>query len=143
MNFYKTAALLFVTATFTLSCSKEEDTSGPDIDVKYPEQNAVYKYGDDLIMNLTFSDDSGLISYKYVLEPVDQQGVKFTNTKEYFLTQFVTYYSINHKIVVPIQYSDAVKFDNGQYRLKISAVDFNNNVSSKEVLLTIENKTEE
>lgn len=142
MKSLKIGALLAFGILFTVGCSKDEDTSGPSIQINFPKENAVYNYGDNLYLNVTFSDESGIAVYKYTLEPVHTTGTKFEHTKTITVTDYLTTYTTNNTIELPNQYADEVYFDNDTYRLKIIAEDFNNNISSKEIIVTIENEVD-
>jgi len=139
MKLLKISIFVLLGTMINVGCSNEEDNTGPTITINKPSENTVFKYGNSVYINLTLEDEAGVAVYKYTLEPVNDEGIKFEHSKEFTLNSFVTSFTINHSIDVPYQYEDDVLFDDDTYRLKIIAEDFNNNVTSKEVLLTIEN----
>src|SRR5690606_16023870 len=143
MKSLKLAALFLFGLSIFTGCSSEEDNAGPSINILFPKENDVFKYGQTFPLNLSFADDSGIAIYKYTIEPESSEGNKFEQVKEYTLNNFLTSYTISHSVSLPPQYSDGVPFDDDTYKITIIAKDYYDQVSTKELRVRIENSIDD
>ncbi len=61
--------ILLALITLVLFSCKEADTTAPKIVVATPQQNAAVKAGEELCIQVTFTDDVALNSYKINIHP--------------------------------------------------------------------------
>jgi len=122
---------LLVSSAFLLgSCSKDEDTDAPKIEVLNPEENQEVKIGSNLNMLLRFKDEYGVRFYSY--EIFYKEGVvpgEFNYKKELNINGVLNEFEIGHSVSIPAMSLDSIPTATGDYVLRILAVDLYDNMS--------------
>jgi len=114
---YFSAAMLLAVVFFATSCEKEEnDTQKPVITVEGPEQNEVLYIGSGIHLEVEFTDDTELKSYKVDIHSnFDGHTHKSTNSEDTIAWSFQKSWNFDagqknahvhhHEIVVPHEYN--------------------------------------
>ena len=122
------AFLLVGTSLFLGSCSKDEDTDGPSIELINPEENQIVLTGNILKMTMSFKDGYGVRFYSY--EIFHKDGIvpgEFTYKKEIEINVPANEFEITPSVTIPIFNKDSIPTATGDYILRVLAVDWYNN----------------
>ena len=128
MKYLKQLLLLIIMVVFT-ACEKDTyDNVGPEIDITNIKDNAVYNFGQTIVMKFNFKDESGIYEYKYEIygEPTTKDS--FMEEHHYTLNAFYTNLQEAKSILLPAK-SDNETYQEGKYIIKVTAADINDNIS--------------
>lgn len=128
MKFLKLLSILFLTSTFILSCDKEDpDTTGPTIEINNITDGKAYKFGETLIMNFKFTDQSGIYEYQYHLYSKDDIEKGLDVKQHIFYEGYFTNLEETKTITLPTK--GTTLFQEGDYVIEVVATDIKQNMS--------------
>lgn len=132
MRILKHLIVLFLLSISFVACNDEgPDGEGPIIEIINIPDNKEYKFGDDLIMNLKFTDRFGVYEYQYQIYAKEYNPKEFTLSKPIYIN-FEGYY--NERTETQIIYLPAKSLSEtyyeGDYVIEVKASDINQNVST-------------
>lgn len=132
MKFLKQLSLFFLVVTsfvFTGCTNEEPDTTGPTIAITNIPDNKEFKFGDDLVMSFEFTDEIGFQIFSYEIYSKDFVSNSFiVNESLVDLKTFYTYIKLDKSVILPAK-SETENYYEGDYIIKIKAIDLNQNVS--------------
>ncbi len=110
-----------------MSCNDDKDTTGPSIEVINPTENKIYKPGDEVGIYMKLSDETNLAYYKYEAYSLEHNflDVKKEIELEYVITEII----VKHSFILPKYTNGNNLLPDGDYILKITAVDRYGNTS--------------
>lgn len=122
------AFLLVGTSLFLGSCSKDEDTTAPTIEIVNPLENQVFETGDAIKMKFRIADEYGIAAYAYQIYHYTP-GIlgEFTYEKEITINTLYTSLESDHSVNIPLMITDSIPTAVGDYNLRVTAVDIYNN----------------
>ncbi len=133
------AFLLVGTSLFLGSCSKDEDTTAPTIEIITPEVNDTIKLGDNLNMKFRFTDEYGVRYYSYaIFYNIPGTEGEFDYFKEINLQSVFTEYEVPHSVRIPKNYNDSIPTPIGDYTLRVIAIDWYGNSNVVDQPLKVE-----
>jgi hypothetical protein len=135
--------LLVGTSLLLGSCSKDEDTSPPTIEIQKPQENEVVFTGSTLKMRFRFTDEYGIQKYSYEIFPEvgDNTYNDFVYSNEVFIPTLYTELVFDHSVLIPEMstYPNVWAFTTtGNYILRVTATDNYGNVNTKERIFKVE-----
>ncbi|RRJ87709.1 DUF4625 domain-containing protein [Paenimyroides tangerinum] len=133
--------LLVGTSLLLGSCSNDEDTEAPKVEIINPEENQVVFVGDILKTKMSFKDDYGVRFYSY--EIFHKDGIvpgEFTYKKEIEINVPANEFEISPSVTIPIMTKDSIPTATGDYILRVLAVDWYNNSNYVDRTFKIEPK---
>lgn len=130
MKFFKQLSVLFLITALFIRCNDENpDTVGPTIEMANIPDNKEYKFGENLIMNFKFTDQTGLYEYKYEIYAKDYTEKSFETNKHIVLNGYFTQVSETQTVLLPEKTVSTV-YQEGDYLIKVQASDINQRVST-------------
>ena len=133
MKFFKQISLLFLlTTVFTfVGCNDEDpDTVGPTIEITNVPDNKEFEFGKELKMDIHFNDPSGIAEYQIEIYKEDFTPNSFEFTKLVKIAAFSTNFTVYQGVLVPEKIEVDKLYDEGNYIIKIIAVDYKGNIST-------------
>ena len=143
MKFLQFSLLAATLAFGVVSCGNDEDTTGPVIEISNPTPGQEFKYGEVMSLNLSLSDDAGVLKFQYEFRPANVDGNVYIGKKEYFFDTYYTYLEDVIRINIPERIDATTLYDNSDYVLRVTAIDNYNNLSYKDVNIRIVNPVDE
>lgn len=118
-------------ATAFVSCNDEDpDTAGPTIEITNISDNQEFKFGEDLVMNFMFTDQTGVYEYAYEIYSKDFLPQEFkVNQKLFALGGYFTEINQIQTVILP-EKSPTETYAEGDYIIKVQASDINQRVST-------------
>ena len=131
MKFFKQIALLFLITTALVSCNSEDpDKVGPTIEITNIPDGKEFKFGEDLIMNFKFTDQSGVYEYAYEIYSKDLLPKEFkVNQRLISLQGYFTEINQIETVLLP-EKSATQTYAEGEYIIEVKASDINQIVST-------------
>lgn len=131
MKFFKHISLLFLLTVSVVACNDEDpDTVGPTIEITNIPDNKEYKFGDDLIMNFKFTDQTGVYEYAYEVYSKDGLPKEFkVNQKHFDLQGYFTEINQIQTVLLPAK-SATETYDEGDYIIEVKAADINQRITT-------------
>lgn len=131
MKFLKQISVFFLLATAFVSCNDEDpDTAGPTIEITNISDNQEFKFGEDLVMNFMFTDQTGVYEYAYEIYSKDFLPQEFkVNQKLFALEGYFTEINQIQTVILP-EKSPTETYAEGDYIIKVQASDINQRVST-------------
>lgn len=131
MKFLKQISVFFLLATAFVSCNDEDpDTTGPTIEITNISDNQEFKFGEDLVMNFMFTDQTGVYEYAYEIYSKDFLPQEFkVNQKLFALEGYFTEINQIQTVILP-EKSPTETYAEGDYIIKVQASDINQRVST-------------
>ncbi|MBA5791997.1 hypothetical protein H1R17_03710 [Flavobacterium sp. xlx-214] len=131
MKFFKHVCLLFLAIVSLVSCNDEEpDTVGPTIEITNIPDNKEYKFGESLVMNFKFTDQTGVYEYAYEVYSKDNLPKEFSVAQRLIdLQGYFTEINQIQTILLP-EKSAAETYQEGDYIIKVQASDINQRVTT-------------
>ncbi|SEI00965.1 protein of unknown function [Paenimyroides aquimaris] len=131
MKFLKQISVFFLLATAFVSCNDEDpDTDGPTIEITNISDNQEFKFGEDLVMNFMFTDQTGVYEYAYEIYSKDNLPKEFkVNQKLFDLQGYFTEINQIQTVILP-EKSTNETYAEGDYLIKVQASDINQIVST-------------
>lgn len=131
MKFFKHVCLLFLVTVSLVSCNDEDpDTVGPTIEITNIPDNKEYKFGENLIMNFKFTDQTGVYEYAYEIYAKEYTPKEFSVAQKLIdLQGYFTEINQIQTILLP-EKSAAETYQEGDYIIKVQASDINQRVTT-------------
>lgn len=133
MKFFKQISLLFLlTTAFTfVGCNDEDpDTVGPTIEITNIPDNKEFKYGEDLVMNFKFTDQTGVYEYAFEIYSKDFLPKEFkVNQKIFDLGGYFTEINKIQTVILPAKSANET-YAEGDYVIEVKASDINQRVTT-------------
>lgn len=130
MKLLKSIGLFFVLASVFISCSDEEpDTVGPEIQITNITDNQEFKFGENLVMQFMFNDQTGITHYRYEIYAQDFTNESFTYDKDIDLNGFFTVLGEARAVLLP-EKSATETYQEGAYLIQVNARDVLGNLST-------------
>ena len=133
MKFFKQISLLFLltTAFAFVGCNDEDpDTVGPTIEITNIPDNKEFKYGEDLVMNFKFTDQTGVYEYAFEIYSKDFLPKEFkVNQKIFDLGGYFTEINKIQTVILPAK-SATENYAEGDYVIEVKASDINQRVTT-------------
>lgn len=131
MKYIKQISLLFLMATAFVSCNDEDpDTVGPTIEITNFADNKEFKFGEDLVMNFKFTDQSGVYEYAYEIYAKEFSPKEFSVTQKLFdLQGYFTEINQIQTVILPAK-SATEDYDEGDYIIEVKASDINQRITT-------------
>lgn len=133
MKFFKQISLLFLlTTAFTfVGCNHEDpDTVGPTIEITNIPDNKEFKYGEDLVMNFKFTDQTGVYEYAFEIYSKDFLPKEFkVNQKIFDLGGYFTEINKIQTVILPAKSANET-YAEGDYVIEVKASDINQRVTT-------------
>lgn len=111
-----------------MSCNDDKDTAGPTIEVANPKENAVFKAGDVVQLDVTLKDESSIRYFEYEFFSYDHDLYSHKEKKEidYVLNEL----SFKSSFIIPKLIKEEIPFPAGDYVIKFVAVDMYGNTTT-------------
>ena len=133
MKFFKQISLLFLlTTAFTfVGCNDEDpDTVGPTIEITNIPDNKEFRYGEDLVMNFKFTDQTGVYEYAFEIYSKDFLPKEFkVNQKIFDLGGYFTEINKIQTVILPAKSANET-YAEGDYVIEVKASDINQRVTT-------------
>lgn len=133
MKFLKQLSLFFlvVTSFVFIGCTNEEpDTTGPTIAITNIPDNKEFKFGEDLLMNFEFTDQTGVYEYAYEIYAKNFVPNSFVvNQRLIDLKGYYTKIEQKETVILPAK-SQSENYYEGDYIIEVKASDINQRVST-------------
>ena len=127
---------------FISSCSNDEDKDAPIIEILKPQENEIVETGKNLNMKFRFKDENGVGYYSYEL--FHQDGIvpgEFNYEKKLDVNVFLNEFEVDHSVQIPLMTTDSIPTAEGNYILRVVAVDWYFNQSYVDHVFKIVNPT--
>lgn len=133
MKFFKQISLLFLltTAFAFVGCNDEDpDTVGPTIEITNIPDNKEFRYGEDLVMNFKFTDQTGVYEYAFEIYSKDFLPKEFkVNQKIFDLGGYFTEINKIQTVILPAKSANET-YAEGDYIIEVKASDINQRVTT-------------
>lgn len=133
MKFFKQISFLLLLATaftFVGCVSEDPDTVGPTIEITNFADNKEFKFGEDLVMNFRFTDQSGVYEYAYEIYSKESVAKEFkVNERHFDLKGYFTEINQIQTVILPVK-SATVTYAEGDYVIKVIASDINQRMTT-------------
>ena len=114
-------SVLILASVFTfVGCNNDDpDNVGPTIEIINIPDNAVFEFGQNLVMNFNFTDQTGVYEYSYEIYSKDFLPKEFRITRKvYDLQGFFTEINKVHSVILPAK-SATEDYDEGEYIIEV------------------------
>lgn len=118
-------------AAVFVSCNNEDpDTVGPTIEITNVPDNKEFKFGNDLVMNFKFTDQTGVYEYAYEIYSKDALPKEFTVEQKLFdLQGYFTEINQIQTVILPSKTPNE-PYAEGDYIIKVQASDVNQRMTT-------------
>jgi hypothetical protein len=142
----KILIILLIALPFFFSCSDDNDTQKPTIEILSPENETVFNPGETISLSVIFVDNEELASYKIEIH-INSDGhthksstlleAPFEFNQEANFEKGLTRFDLNHEIPIPTTI-DGVSIEEGEYHLGIHCTDKVGNEGEVFIVVDIE-----